>query len=115
MKEFVLLFRMDILTEKAQPTQQQMKIYMQQWMQWIAEIGDKGQLADGGNHLQYSGKVIHSKNGITDKPYVSNNESVAGYIIVLAKNIDDALSIAEKCPILNGEGNSVEIREVGKP
>lgn len=47
MKEYVLIFRMDITNEDAQPSKEQMKIYMQQWMEWINEIADNKQLADG--------------------------------------------------------------------
>lgn len=32
MKEFVLLFRMDITNAEAQPTPKQMETYMQQWI-----------------------------------------------------------------------------------
>ena len=43
------------------------------------------------------------------------NESVTGYIIILAKDIADAVHIAKKCPILQGEGTSVVIRETFTP
>jgi len=113
MKEFVLLFRMDITTEDAQPSKEQMNIYMQHWMEWINNIADKGQLADGGNHLSKQGRVLKPHNTVAEGPYVSDQISVAGYIIILAKNLNDATKIAEKCPILDGENTSVEIREVG--
>jgi hypothetical protein len=115
MKEFVLIFRMDIMTKEAQPSPEQMKLYMTQWMEWINDISAQGKLADGGNHLSRSGKVLRPKNSMTDEPYVSNKESVAGYIIILAKDIDDAVHIAKKCPILQGEGTSVEVRETATP
>jgi len=115
MKEFILLFRMDITTSEAQPTPGQMDIYMQDWMEWINDISAHGQLADGGNHLSNSGTVLRSMNRINGEPYTSNNESVSGYIIILAKNEKDALSIARKCPILSGEGTSVEVRETATP
>jgi len=115
MKEFILLFRMDITTPEAQPTPGQMDIYMQDWMEWINDISAHGQLADGGNHLSNSGTVLRSMNRINGEPYTSNNESVSGYIIILAKNEKDALSIARKCPILSGEGTSVEVRETATP
>lgn len=38
MKEFVLLFPMDITNKEAQPTNKQMESYMQQWISWINEI-----------------------------------------------------------------------------
>lgn len=111
MKEYVLLFRMDILTESAQPTEEQMKGYLQQWNAWLNEMIDQGQLAEGGNHLSRKGKLIRSNGEVMDKPYAINNESVAGYIIILAKNMNEAVAFAKKCPILHGEGTSVEIRE----
>jgi hypothetical protein len=115
MKEFVLLFRMDITSPDAQPSPKQMELDMVDWMEWMDYITDKGQLAEGGNHLAYSGKVIQSYNGIIEGPYTVKKESVTGYIIILAKDIDDAVHIAKKCPILQNEGNSIEIRETVTP
>lgn len=112
MKEYILLFRMDITTEEAQPTEEQMSVYMQQWMKWINGIASKGQLAAGGNHLSKQGKVIKPNKEIIDSPYVADQLSVAGYILVFAKDIKGATAIASKCPILNGENTSVEIREI---
>jgi hypothetical protein len=115
MKEFLLIFRMDITTKEAQPSPEQMELYMTQWMEWINDISTHQQLADGGNHLSPVGKVLRSNNVITNEPYTSNKESVAGYIIILVKDIDDAVRIAKKCPILQGEGTSVEVRETATP
>lgn len=111
MKEYALIFRMDILTKESQPTPDQMKEYMQQWMKWINGISSTGQLVNGGNHFKYSGKVIRPKNKVSNEPYVANKESIAGYILIQAKDMKGAEAIAKKCPILNGEGTSVEIRE----
>ncbi|MDP2235263.1 MAG: YciI family protein [Bacteroidales bacterium] len=115
MKEFILMFRMDITNQEAQPTKEQMETYMQQWMEWINEIADNDQLADGGNHFSRQGRVLKPKNEVVDTPLIENNVSVAGYIIVLADNLENATKIAKKCPILNGENTSVEIRETATP
>jgi len=115
MKEFVLLFRMDITSPEAQPSPRQMELDMVDWMEWIDYITDKGQLAEGGNHLAFSGKVIRPFNTILNEPYTVKNESLTGYIIILAKDIDDAVHIAKKCPTLQNEGTSVEIRETVTP
>lgn len=115
MKDYVLMFRMDITTVQAQPTPEQMKLYMEQWMKWVSGIASRRQLADGGNHFSQEGKVLKPHNTITDGPYTAGRESVAGYLIVLAKDMNEAVSIAENCPILAGEGTSVEIRETADP
>ena len=115
MKEFVLLFRMDITNKEAQPTKKQTEIYMQQWIEWINEIEDKDQLADGGNHFSRQGRVLQSNNQVIDTPHISDNNSIAGYIIILADNLEEATKIALKCQILNGQNTSVEIREASTP
>jgi hypothetical protein len=115
MKEFVLIFRMDITTKEVQPSPEQMKLYMAQWMEWINGISAHGQLAEGGNHLSKYGRVLRPDNAVFDGPYSADKESVAGYIIILANGIDDAVNIAKKCPILQGEGTSVEVRETEPP
>lgn len=115
MKEFALLFRMNITNKALQPSKEQMDIYMTQWMSWINEIADKDQLADGGNHFSRQGRTLHSGNKVMEGPHVANDHAVAGYIIVLADSIDQATEIAAKCPILNGENTSVEVREIASP
>lgn len=115
MKEFVLIFRMDITTKEAQPSPEQMELYMNQWMEWIHAIAEANQLADGGNHFLPTGKVLRPGNSITDGPYTVQRESVAGYIIILVKDLKEATGIAKRCPILQGEGTSVEIRETATP
>lgn len=115
MKEFALIFRVDIITEEAQPTAEQMHGYMQQWMSWINYIEEKEQLVDGGNHFSREGRVLKSGNKVIEGPYIADRNSVAGYILIRATDMDDATRVAEKCPILQGENTSVEIREIGQP
>lgn len=111
----MLIFRMDILTEALQPTELQMKEYMNGWNAWIGEIATAGKLAEGGNHLLRAGRVLRPNGQSTEGPYVSKGESVAGYIIILAKDLDEAAGLAGRCPILRGNGTSVEVRLAGNP
>lgn len=113
MNEFLLIFRMDITTKEAQPTPAQMEIYMKKWGEWINDIAMQDKLADGGNHLSTEGSVLKSNNVILDGPYIEKKESIAGYIIVMAANLDEAVDLAKDCPILQGEGTSVEVRKIG--
>jgi hypothetical protein len=112
MKEYILIFRLDISNKEAQPTKEQMQQYMIQWKQWIDSIAAINQLTEGGNHLSPSGKVV-KKNGINDGIIIENKVSVAGYILVKANNLKEAAELAKSCPILLAEDNSVEVREIG--
>ncbi|GAT63761.1 YciI family protein [Paludibacter jiangxiensis] len=115
MKEFALIFRMDITTKEAQPTEEQMRGYMEQWMSWINYIDQEGQLVEGGNHFSREGRVLKAGKSIIEGPYIADGNSIAGYILIRATDMDDATRVAEKCPILQGENTSVEIRELGQP
>jgi hypothetical protein len=112
MNEFLLIFRMDIATKETQPTPMQMEIYLKQWDEWINDITAQNKLADGGNHLSTEGRVLRPNNVITDEPYTEKKESIAGYIIIKAKDFNEAVNVAKGCPILEGKGTSVEVRKV---
>ena len=57
-----------------------------------------------------TGKVVRGKTrAVIDGPYVEVKDFIQGYMIVEAKDIDQALELAKGCPILEGEG-TVEIR-----
>lgn len=111
--EFMLMFRMDITSKEAQPSPAQLEIYMKQWEKWIKDIDGQNNLVEG-NHLSAEGKVLKSNNVTVDGPYAEKNESIAGYIIIKAANLDEAVNIAKSCPILQGEGTSVEVRQIAE-
>ncbi|WP_099367547.1 hypothetical protein [Sphingobacterium sp. 1.A.4] len=48
MKKFTLIFRTN-QTAGNQPSEEQMKFYMDSWMKWINDLSEKGKLADVGN------------------------------------------------------------------
>ena len=114
MKEFLLLFRAD-LGEIGEASPAEVEGWNQQWMDWIGGIAAQNKLAEGGNHLAADGRVVRSRGVVTDGPYTETKESVLGYIIIKVKSYEEAVTIAKACPLLNGEGNSVEVREIGSP
>lgn len=111
MDEFLLLFRMDILSREAQPSPEQMKIYMKQYQDWVGGIAAQNKFI-GGKGLSVEGRVLKSGNLITDGPFAEIKESIAGFIMIRAKDFDEAVSLSKTCPILGGAGNSVEVRKV---
>jgi hypothetical protein len=110
MNEFLLLMRLDILTKEAQPSPEQLQVYMKQYHDWVGGIAAQNKFS-GGKGLSTEGKVLKS-DVVTDGPYAEIKESLAGFIIIKAKDFEEAVTIAKACPILKGEGNSVEVRKV---
>jgi hypothetical protein len=111
MNEFVLLFRLDIISKEAQPSPEQLQIYMKQYQDWVGGIAAQNKFV-GGKGLSTEGRVLKPHQVITDGPYVEIKESIAGYIIIRAADLEEAVSLGKDCPILKGEGNSVEVRKI---
>lgn len=86
---------------------------MQKWMDWMAGLGQKGQLVSG-EPLTPQGKQVNGKNKVvTDGPFIEAKEMVGGYLIVNAKDIDEAVEISKGCPIFDEDGK-VEVRLLQK-
>ena len=113
MEKFMFIFRGgDTHVHNAQDSKATMD-YIQTWNDWMQGLAEKGILA-GGDPLQVSGKYVNgSKKVVSDGPYAEGKEMVGGYLIVNAKDIDEALEISKGCPIFNEEG-SLEIRQIQK-
>jgi hypothetical protein len=84
MKKFVLL-----TIGFTQPTPE----IMESWKQWFKSIEDKivDQIGLG------NGKEV-TKNGITELP--RDKDAITGYLIINAENIDEAIKIAQSCPMI---------------
>ena len=111
MDEYLLLMRLDLITKEAQPSPEQLQEYIKMYQDWVGGIAAQNKFS-GGTGLSMEGRVIKSNNVITDGPFAEIKESIAGFIIIKAKDFDEAVSFAKACPILKGEGNSVEVRKV---
>ena len=87
--------------------------HMQKWAKWMETLAQKGIMA-GGEPLQPTGKQVNgSKKVVTDGPFVEAKELVGGYLIVQAKDINEAVEISKGCPIFDVDGK-LEIRQIQK-
>jgi len=112
MDEFVLIMRHPDGRKVASP--EQMQIWMKQTMDWIGGIAAQNKYV-GGNGLVFDdSKVVRPKNVVTNGPFGEIAETVGGYMIVRAESLDEAVEFAKGCPVLQGEGNSVEVRKIAK-
>ncbi|WP_315823349.1 YciI family protein [Paraflavitalea speifideaquila] len=113
MDEYLLLMRLDLITREAQPSPEQLQVYMKQYQDWVGGIAAQNKFG-GGTSLSTEGKVLKPDNVVTDGPYAEIKESIAGFIIVKADSFEEAVAMGQACPILQGQGNSVEVRKVVK-
>jgi hypothetical protein len=110
MDEFMLIFRHEDGKKIASP--EQMQIWMKATMDWIGGIAAQNKFVLG-NGLQFDdARVVHHNKMVTNGPFGEIKETLGGYIIVRAESADEAASFAKDCPILGGEGNTVEVRKI---
>lgn len=115
MDEFVLIFRHEDGQKLASP--EQMQVWMKQTMDWIGGIAAQNKFVSG-TGLPFDGaKVVTAKGTekvVTNGPFGDIKETIGGYIIVKADTIEEAIEFAKGSPVLQGDGNSVEVRRVAK-
>jgi hypothetical protein len=112
MDEFILIFRHEDGLKVASP--EQIQIWMKQTRDWMGGIAAQNKLV-GGNGLPFQeSRVVRPKNVVTNGPFGEIKETIGGYIIVKANSIDEAVEFAKGCPVLQEEGNSVEVRKIAK-
>ncbi len=111
MSEFVFLFRS---TEEgrraAMGTPEAAQRSLQAWMTWIGNLEKNGHLKSRGHPLETSGKTVRN-NMVTDGPFVEAKELVLGFIVIEARDMDEAIKLASDNPMAV-RGGAVEVRPV---
>jgi len=93
---------------------EQMQIWMKQTMDWIDSIAAKNKFISGTGLPFDDARVVRQNNVVTNGPFGDIKETIGGFIIVKAETVEEAVEFAKGCPVLQGEGNSVEVRKVAK-
>lgn len=113
MDEFLLIFRHEDGSKIASP--EQMQQWMQQTMEWLGDIAAQDKLASQGNGLSFDdARVVKHDKMVTNGPFGDIKETIGGYIVVRAESVDEAVEFAKASPILQGEGNTVEVRKIAQ-
>ena len=112
MQEFLLLIRTegnpwDILS----PEQQQKHI--EKAANYIGNLVKEGKLK-GAQPLEPDGKIISNEKGVwKDGPFNESKEVIAGYFLINAKNLDEAIAIAKANPIYEDKlAARIEVRPI---
>ena len=115
MQEYALIMRHMDGNKIASP--EQIQVWMKQTMDWIGGIAAQNKFV-GGTGLPFdNARVVtnnNSKKVVTNGPFGDIKETIGGFITVKADSVEEAVEFAKGCPVLQGEGNSVEVRMIAK-
>jgi hypothetical protein len=112
MEEYALIMRHQDGKKIASP--EQLETWMKQTMDWIGGIAAQNKFV-GGTGLPFDdAKVVHHSKVVTNGPFGEIKETIGGFITVKAESVDEAVEFAKGCPVLQGEGNTVEVRKISR-
>ena len=112
MDEYILVFRHQDGRKVASP--EQIQTWMKQTMDWIGTISTKNKFVSGTGLPFDDAKVVHHKGVVTNGPFGDIKETIGGFIIVKADSVEEAVEFAKGSPVLQGDGNTVEVRKIAK-
>ena len=115
MEEFALIMRHEDGMKVASP--EQIQNWMKLTMDWIGGIAAQNKFVSGTGLPFDDARVIKLTNAkpiVTNGPFGDIKETIGGFIIVRADSVEEAVEFAKGCPVLQGEGNSMEVRKIGK-
>lgn len=112
MNEYVLLFRHEDGAKLASP--EQIQEWMRQTMDWIGGIAAQNKFVTGTGLPFDDAKVVHHNGLVTNGAFGDIKETLGGFITVKAESMEEAIEFAKGAPVLQGEGNTVEVRRVAK-
>ena len=112
MEEFALIMRHEDGMKVASP--EQIQVWMKQTMDWIGGIAAQNKFVSGTGLPFADARVVKSDKTVTNGPFGDIKETIGGFITVRAGSVEEAIEFAKGCPVLQGEGNTVEVRKIAK-
>ena len=110
MEKFLLLVRQD-LNELKRIDLAEHYDNIRQMMTWVESLAASGNF-NGGEALLAEGKYVTRDSMLTDGPFIESKESVSGYVLLQAENLEQAAALARTCPLLMQEKLVIEVRPV---
>jgi hypothetical protein len=104
--EYLLLFRATNWTEDLFPEENRIGKF-NSWFERMKNLGT----VKNGHPLKHNDEIVAGRNAMTDDPFAHPKEAVAGFFIIQADSVDQAVEITKSCPALD-YGQTVEVRAI---
>jgi hypothetical protein len=111
MAKFLFIYRNSAEMDATPPSPEMMQEILAVWGKWMEQVAKNGNLLDGGDGLQPTGRKVKPGGAVTDGPFIESKELVGGYSVIKADSYEKAVEFAKTCPILS-YGGWVEVREL---
>jgi hypothetical protein len=88
---------------------EQLQKHMENGMAYIRKLMAEGKLKSAAPVDKGSKIVTGSKGALTDHPFNESKEVIAGYFLITADGIDEAVALAKGNPIFNDIPTKIEV------
>jgi len=108
--EYLLLIRGTHWNHGMSPAE--LQHVMTDFYAWVDRLGKAG-IQRGAQPLVEDGKLVSGPKGatVTDGVFAESKEAIAGYFRIAVGSMDEAVRIAQECPILE-YGATIEVRPI---
>jgi hypothetical protein len=110
MEKFLLVRRLDAKSAHNKTKENLTKI-IPLTEKWIASLSESGKYSSGAA-LSNNNRCVGRDHVIENYHYHETNEEILGYDIILAENLDEAVSIAKTCPMVSNGIALYEVRPI---
>ena len=104
--EYLLVFRNTGWHRNLSP--EEIRKNMARFTEWFEQLNNSGKFK-GGGPLGHYGKILAGRNAVTDGPFMESKEAIAGFFLIRADSLEQAVDVARGCPGLEF-GQTVEVR-----
>ena len=111
MSQFMLFIRNGDEPKELSPEEIQQAI--RRFNEWAKRLREQGKLAAAEKLKDNTGLLLSTRNGqiVVDGPFAETKETIGGYFIIEAADLNEAIEITKECPALSN-GGRVELREI---
>jgi hypothetical protein len=102
--EYLLLFRGNHWTEDLSPEENKIA----KFTSWFERLKNSG-IFKSGDPWEDNDKIVAGRNAVTDDPFAESKQAIAGFFVIQADSVEQAMEITKSCPALD-YGQTVEVR-----
>lgn len=102
---FIIRFKTDFKPSSDNAVQTNIK----RWQDYMGNLAKSGNLVGGYRPADDGLTISGTEKSLKTTPYIENGELVSSVLIINAVDMDDAKTIADKCPVFEF-GGSIEVR-----
>lgn len=108
MEKFLFIIRED-LSELKKWNEEKRYNGIKEMDLWVKSLLQNGNYISG-DALYIKGSYVTKDHVLSDGPFIEAKEGISGFMSVEAKDIKDAVSIAQTCPLVQSGNMAIEVR-----